>query len=67
MKISNQLFQAAPEFEGCPDWVKPLMLCEYQVDKRSSIIPPTILMSSTCRLAIRRRGFGRSFPASPTI
>ena len=31
VRIRRESFQAVPEFAGCPDWVKPLMLYEYQV------------------------------------
>jgi hypothetical protein len=31
VKILDTMLRKHPKFEGCPDWVKPLMFIEYQV------------------------------------
>ena len=31
IQIRDEDFRPIPDFEGCPDWAKPLMLCEHQV------------------------------------
>ena len=80
VRIRRESFQAVPEFAGCPDWVKPLMLYEYQVFGTYQFLSTMTCTSikfcnetaahddaSICRLVTRKRGFEQYLRAYQTI